>query len=161
MIGMTYRKNNEYIEHFNEKIINEKNSMWRGDNVKIPALHSWARRRLPKPQLSENCKERKPHDLANKSGQYKRDLSDWEWLCRKCHMESDGRMGNLHRNPKISTPESIKAYHREWHLKHRKEQLEAMKLNWKIWYSNPENREKYIAGRKEKRRIKNLLFVPS
>lgn len=31
-------------------------------------------------------------DLANKSGKYLRDLSDWWYLCRKCHMTIDGRI---------------------------------------------------------------------
>ncbi len=25
-------------------------------------------------------------------GEYKRDTSDYQWLCRSCHMEGDGRM---------------------------------------------------------------------
>ena len=40
----------------------------------------------------EECKEEKPLDLANISGEYKRDINDYEWLCRRCHMESDGRL---------------------------------------------------------------------
>jgi len=31
-------------------------------------------------------------DLANISQEYKREISDWEWLCRKCHMTKDGRL---------------------------------------------------------------------
>jgi len=76
--------------------------MWKGDAVGYCALHEWVKNRLKKPELCEKCNKRKAYDLANKSGQYKRDLSDWEWLCRRCHMEIDGRLKkNLFRNKKI------------------------------------------------------------
>lgn len=78
----------------------EKNGMWKGDNVTIGALHDWARYHLSKPKLCINCKEVPPRDLANISQEYKRDLADWEWLCRRCHMTKDGRMNNLIRYPK-------------------------------------------------------------
>ncbi len=41
-----------------------------------------------------------PLDLSNKSGKYKRDLIDWEWLCRRCHMIKDGRLDKLHKKRK-------------------------------------------------------------
>ena len=31
-------------------------------------------------------------DLANISGCYKRDIGDFRWLCRRCHMTEDGRL---------------------------------------------------------------------
>lgn len=34
-------------------------------------------------------------DIANVSQRYLRDISDWRWLCRRCHMISDGRVNNL------------------------------------------------------------------
>lgn len=70
---------------------NENNNQWKGDDVGMKALHDWIRRRKLKPNLCECCKKRKPKDLANISGKYKRDVNDFEWLCRKCHMEKDGR----------------------------------------------------------------------
>lgn len=68
---------------------------WKGDSVGIDALHTWIRKRLPKPNKCQSCQEAAPYDLANISNLYKRDLSDWEWLCRKCHMDKDGRKNNL------------------------------------------------------------------
>lgn len=73
----------------------EKNPMWKGDNVGLGALHGWVASRKPKPELCEKCKERQPYDLANISGEYKRDINDFEWLCRSCHMHKDGRINNL------------------------------------------------------------------
>ena len=72
----------------------EKNPMWKGDKAKYHALHRWIEIRLKKPRTCEICKKAKPHDLANK-GVYDRILTNWNWLCRRCHMLSDGRMKNL------------------------------------------------------------------
>ena len=74
--------------------LGKKNGMWKGDNVSYAALHDWVKYHLPKVKLCQICKKVPPYDLANISGEYKRDLTDWQWLCRKCHMVSDGRYYN-------------------------------------------------------------------
>jgi hypothetical protein len=71
--------------------------MWKGDNVGYASIHEWIKNRIPKPQLCQCCQTNIPYDLANISGLYKRDLSDWEWLCRSYHMHKDGRMNNLNK----------------------------------------------------------------
>lgn len=77
----------------------ELNPAWKGDDVKYVSLHGWIRNRKPKPKFCERCNIKKPHDLANISGNYKRDVNDFEWLCRKCHMIKDGRLYNvIYRN---------------------------------------------------------------
>jgi len=76
---------------------NEKNGMWKGYKVGYNALHSWIRVRKKKPNLCQNCKKNKPYDLANISGKYKRDIKDYKWVCRKCHMEEDGRLLKLNK----------------------------------------------------------------
>lgn len=73
----------------------ENNGQWKGDNVGYTSLHQWVAYNTVKPELCEICQLVPPYDLANKSGKYLRDLSDWQWLCRKCHMESDGRLLRL------------------------------------------------------------------
>ncbi len=73
----------------------EKNPMWKGDAVGYGALHRWVHRNKPKPSHCENCKQKKVLEAVNISQKYKRSLDDWKWLCRKCHMLEDGRMGNL------------------------------------------------------------------
>jgi hypothetical protein len=65
------------------------NHEWKGDNVGYDALHNWIRRRLAKPLGCNFCGEIKPLDLANKSHNYKRELDDWLWLCKKCHYKYD------------------------------------------------------------------------
>lgn len=71
------------------------NTMWKGDNVKYRGLHDWIRKRKPKPEVCDECKQNQPYDLANISGEYKRDVNDFEWLCRDCHMTKDDRRREL------------------------------------------------------------------
>ena len=75
--------------------LGEKNGMWKGDKVSYGQLHKWIIRHKSKTKLCENCNKNKPFDLANISGEYKRDINDYKWLCRKCHMKDDGRINNF------------------------------------------------------------------
>lgn len=74
---------------------NEDNGMWKGDVVGLSALHGWVKRRKLKSDFCESCKVAKTEDLANISQEYKRDINDFEWLCRKCHMLKDRRINKL------------------------------------------------------------------
>jgi hypothetical protein len=74
---------------------NEDNGMWKGDKAKLSAIHLWVKSRKPKPLLCERCKKNKPYDLANISQKYKRDVNDYLWVCRGCHMREDKRIYNL------------------------------------------------------------------
>jgi hypothetical protein len=69
-----------------------KNPSWKGDDVTCHSLHDWVRWHKPRVALCEICGEKPPRDLANISGEYKRDINDYQWLCRKCHMVSDNRL---------------------------------------------------------------------
>lgn len=74
----------------------KKNGMWKGDNIKYGSLHDYIKYYKEKPQKCSNCKKiTKKLDLANISQNYLRDFSDYEWLCRKCHMIKDGRYEKL------------------------------------------------------------------
>jgi hypothetical protein len=74
----------------------KRNNMWKED-VGYNALHAWVRRNKKKPIKCEYCSN-KPIDLANISGEYRRDINDFVWLCRKCHMESDNRLEKFKQN---------------------------------------------------------------
>ena len=80
--------------------LGSKNPAWKGINVGYMALHAYVRRRKSKPKLCESCGVRPATDLANKTGKYLRDLTDWEYLCRKCHMDGDGRNEQLRESGK-------------------------------------------------------------
>ena len=80
--------------------IREKSPGWKGDykNIKYRQLHSRVRRLKPKPKSCEMCHEVKSWiELTNVSptynpDTYNEDLNNWRWMCRKCHIESDGRL---------------------------------------------------------------------
>lgn len=71
------------------------NPGWKAGKVGYFGLHRWVRKHLSKPDRCSECNELKPLDLANISGTYQRDLSDWQWLCRRCHLYADGIIQNL------------------------------------------------------------------
>jgi hypothetical protein len=71
----------------------EKHLLWRGNKVSYGGLHQWVKRYLGTPDICEHCGMggligKKIH-WANKSREYKRELSDWIRLCAKCHYKYD------------------------------------------------------------------------
>lgn len=82
---------------------NEEHPSWKGDAVRYGALHQWIRRHKPKSEICENCGKTNKLDAANISGEYKRDVNDFKWLCRKCHLTKDGRLYNFLGNRKDKT----------------------------------------------------------
>lgn len=92
--------------------------MWKGDKVGYGKLHEWVKNRIIKPEICPRCKKRKAYDLANK-GIYNRDLKNWEYLCRKCHMKSDGRMNVFLKNQR-KFPKNNKYYKLREELKGEK-----------------------------------------
>lgn len=62
------------------------------------SLHERLRREYPHNGECNDCGiSTSKLDLANISQEYLDDISDWEYLCRRCHMLKDGRMNNLNR----------------------------------------------------------------
>ena len=93
----------EWSEKAKEGRKGKGNPNWKGDEVGLCALHQWIRIRLPQPLNCEGCNILTPNlDLANISQKYFRRLDDWEYLCRRCHMNKDGRVKNL--NTKKCSP---------------------------------------------------------
>jgi len=70
----------------------ENNPSWKGKNVGYNALHQWVGNPLYMPTECTCCGNVSRIDLANISGKYLRDLSDWEWLCRRSRMNKDCRI---------------------------------------------------------------------
>lgn len=69
----------------------DRSPNWKGDHVGKTALHSWVKKNLGKPKKCSVCgtTDAKLYDWANISQEYKRDLSDWKRMCRKCHIMFD------------------------------------------------------------------------
>jgi len=74
-----------------------KNGQWVGDKIQYDGVHGWVHRNFPKPKKCSDCGLVKKLEAANKSGKYLRDVSDWEWVCRRCHMKKDGRLSKVLR----------------------------------------------------------------
>ena len=87
----------EEILRIKERNKGEGNPMYNHlkEDVGYTGIHRWVKTRLPKTELCQLCNIIPPYDLANVSGNYLRDLDDWLWLCRRCHMDSDGRLMNF------------------------------------------------------------------
>ena len=62
---------------------------WKGDDVKYTGLHTWIKRHKPPSSTCEFCNKNKLLELANISGEYKRNIDDYKWLCRSCHRKWD------------------------------------------------------------------------
>lgn len=78
----------------------ENHYNWKGNKVGYDALHDWIKNHKPKPKFCEKCKINSPTELANISGKYKRDVNDFEWLCRSCHIEKDKLREKASKNMK-------------------------------------------------------------
>jgi len=108
--GMRGKKHSEETKKIISKLalvrprpdmIGERNPMWKGDKVGYGTLHRFIRRHTNQPNHCQKCnKNSKFLDLANISGKYERDINDFQYLCRRCHMLLDGRMNNLKHNLK-------------------------------------------------------------
>lgn len=84
---------------------------WKGNSVGYIAIHNWAHRHVGLKEKCERCNGTKRLEMANKSQQYKRELKDWQTLCKSCHTTKDvgfrrngGVTRKLHRWTKRKTP---------------------------------------------------------
>lgn len=82
----------EWKSLMKEVMSGSKNHKWKGNEVGYRSLHTWIERMLGKPNQCSCCGKvgygRQIH-WSNVSGEYKRDISDWQRLCAKCHREFD------------------------------------------------------------------------
>lgn len=91
-----YKHSEEIKKIISEKTpkkIAEDNPKWLGDNVGYDALHDWIRANKEFTGKCEICglesDNRRIIQAANISGEYKRDVNDFTWLCNKCHYKFD------------------------------------------------------------------------
>lgn len=83
-ISLTQKKGNKHYK-------------WKGDKVGNRGLHYWIRRYKPISNFCEKCQEEKKVELANISGEYKRNINDYKWLCKSCHTKMDFKLGMRRR----------------------------------------------------------------
>ena len=100
--GTGRKKSKEEREKIGRARREEKGYQWKGDNVGYKGLHVWVRKYKEKSKFvikkgkklyeCECCKNHLPIrrlDCANISGEYKRELEDYECLCKCCHAKRD------------------------------------------------------------------------
>lgn len=79
-------------------IRNEGHHMWVGDKVGYGALHQWVYANLGAPMRCWKCGKIKKNNRqihwSNRSGEYRREKSDWERLCVRCHKRRDLARGS-------------------------------------------------------------------
>lgn len=70
----------------------EKSPNWKGDDVGYFGVHSWLYRMYGKATKCEICKctDSSRYEWSNITGEYRRDIEDWQQLCKKCHNDYDG-----------------------------------------------------------------------
>jgi hypothetical protein len=83
------KQSDETKEKIGLALSNDKHPKWKGDQVTYNPLHRWIKRHFPKSELCQICNVKPSLDLANMSGIYNRDFSNWQYLCRKCHNRYD------------------------------------------------------------------------
>jgi len=99
MFGKKGKLSPNFGKHFSEEIrkkfsdikkgtqTNENNCNWKGNKVGYAALHIWIRKNKPKPEVCEECKQKKRLTISfnNNLKKYTRNINDYRWLCYKCH----------------------------------------------------------------------------
>jgi len=105
LIGNQRAKGNKHPEEFKRKMSKlfsgSLSPFWKGDNVGVRGIHAWVEHHKPKPKLCGHCKKVRKLELSNTGHTYKRNLKDWEWICRRCHWKKDGvseKVKNRKRN---------------------------------------------------------------
>lgn len=81
----------------------EKNPVWKGEDVGYQCLHAWVRKYKPNPGKCVRCTSTNCVRASNVSGSYKRELSDYEYLCQSCHSKNDKSRGPSVRFKELMT----------------------------------------------------------
>jgi len=86
----TYNKNTQLKK---KRVQGEKedNPNWKGNKISIGGMHARLKRYYGESKKCSNCGtlDAKRYDWANISGEYKNEYSDYERLCRSCHVKKD------------------------------------------------------------------------
>lgn len=70
-------------------IVADKHPKWKDNDIGYIKMHEWIRKYYPRPKLCQICGINSKLDAANISGKYLREINDWLYLCRKCHINYD------------------------------------------------------------------------
>lgn len=93
--------------------------MWKGDEVSYRSLHQWVNRNFIKPEKCERCGKKVKLEASN-NGKLNRERSQWEFICKPCHLIKDGAVERLAKyrkeHPKFLDVEKLKRRKRAYYL---------------------------------------------
>jgi len=119
-----------------------KNPNWKGNKISNIGVHQWIKKRKPKSEVCKRCGLRLKLELSNNSGNYLRDINDYEWLCKPCHHKKDGidvaflksakrdKRGKLNPNWKNGIYSDIAQYRKQYYQKNKEIIKENSKRNY-------------------------------
>jgi hypothetical protein len=96
-------------------VIHDRHPSWKGDQVSYTGIHMWVARHRGKASVCVQCGKYgtgKYIQWANISGEYKRELDDYESLCGSCHKKQDyeRKYGNACMKGHEFTAENTRMY---------------------------------------------------
>ena len=69
----------------------EIRKLYSNETQYILGIHRWVKKNKVKPVGCEKCSKKNCYlELSNTNHTYKKRLSDWKWVCKKCHAKRDG-----------------------------------------------------------------------
>jgi len=132
-------------------------------------IHLWVRKqwlKKPKIRFCNKCYKKGKLELGNISGKYKKELSDWEWICRKCHNKFHKEGIYANNRFKESLKESNKNNYKKNKikiLKHKKlyakKNKNILKLHRKEFYQQNIERLRIKSKENYWKNKKNLLKI--
>jgi hypothetical protein len=72
--------------------------LWKGSDAGRGSIHYWITQNKTKPKKCEICGTINKLELSNKDHSYKRDITEYKYLCRSCHRKFDFRYNGLISN---------------------------------------------------------------
>lgn len=104
-----YKQSPEHIAR--RKRYGAQHSKWKGNNIRVRSGRTRALRGFPI-QSCELCGAGKS-ERHHKDGDTKNNTSaNIQFLCRRCHMEKDGRLSDFKQLAKLNQPKAVAA---RWH----------------------------------------------
>ena len=78
-------KTREKMRQYGKTSYDKKTDQEKKEINKSRTLHQWVKYHKDKQGYCSICNEVKRLELSNLSGKYKRDITDYWWLCHECH----------------------------------------------------------------------------
>jgi len=92
------KKHNIPIRNRTEAMSKELGNNWKGDKAKYFAKHFYMRKYKTKPDRCEICGEKKKLELSSKDHKYTRNVDEYQYICKSCHVKYDESKGFIKRD---------------------------------------------------------------